>query len=250
MQRNEAIQSRVYTNGLKTELNACLVNDCWCFNITYSLFSSIQMSIFGLQDIYPTLLALSTLIMIISGIPMSPLRRLYNSIMNKLFNNDSSINTFSPVNRVTTTATNPSILSQFLPSPTFRSYHRFFSILILIPLTITVITGSLYSIGRWLGLGKVDLKIYMYFHEGRYVGEPAVYTTLLGITTLSLVITGIRLTPFLRNFLEHSHNEQQRQNTIKYQMINVHKAFDPAAPSDIEETDVENEHHIHNENSD
>ena len=75
----------------------------------------------------------------------------------------------------------------------FRQLHRTVAPLILLPLTITVLTGVAYRIGKsWLGLSKEQVHILMVIHEGEYFGaslEPF-YVLLNGLGLLWMLVTG------------------------------------------------------------
>ncbi len=73
----------------------------------------------------------------------------------------------------------------------FRKYHRWLALVILLPLTLTVITGMLTTISQeWpinIGLGANFL---LKLHTGEIFGLQAIYPILNGMGVIGLLVTG------------------------------------------------------------
>jgi hypothetical protein len=66
-----------------------------------------------------------------------------------------------------------------------RKIHNYLSIIILLPLINTVLTGVLFQfLSLWIGIPHENLKILMKFHQGSIFGLKSYYATLLGIYSL------------------------------------------------------------------
>ncbi len=76
----------------------------------------------------------------------------------------------------------------------FRRYHRQVAVIMCLPLTLTVITGTAYPIfDEWLSLHKVAgfiLKV----HSGSILGLEAIYPVLNGLGLMGLLVTGLTMT--------------------------------------------------------
>ena len=76
----------------------------------------------------------------------------------------------------------------------FRQYHRQVAVLMCLPLTLTVITGTAYPIlDGWFSLHKLSgwlLKI----HSGSIFGLEAIYPVLNGLGLMGLLVTGLSMT--------------------------------------------------------
>ncbi|MGB3788511.1 MAG: peptidase [Phormidesmis sp.] len=80
----------------------------------------------------------------------------------------------------------------------FRKYHRWLALIILLPLSLTVITGMLATVSQeWpvnIGLASNFL---LKLHTGEIFGLQAIYPILNGFGIIGLLVTGasmLRLT--------------------------------------------------------
>jgi hypothetical protein len=77
---------------------------------------------------------------------------------------------------------------------TFRQLHRTLAPIVILPFTITALTGMAYRIGRaWFGLPKDSVHFLMSIHEGEYLGDTLrpFYVLLNGLGLLFMLGTGI-----------------------------------------------------------
>jgi hypothetical protein len=76
----------------------------------------------------------------------------------------------------------------------FRNYHRSLSIILCIPLILTVLTGMAATmVGEWslkLGLSR---RVLMELHTGEIFHLQGIYPILNGLGLLGLLITGISM---------------------------------------------------------
>ena len=75
-----------------------------------------------------------------------------------------------------------------------RKLHRRMTLIALLPLLITVISGSLYSLLQYFGL---DIFWLMKIHTGNFffINFQPLYTPVLGFLTISVIISGLFLFP-------------------------------------------------------
>jgi hypothetical protein len=76
----------------------------------------------------------------------------------------------------------------------FRKYHRSLSIILCIPLLLTVLTGMAATmVGEWsLNLG-LSRRVLMELHTGEIFHLQGIYPILNGLGLLGLLITGISM---------------------------------------------------------
>ncbi|HEY9762667.1 MAG TPA: peptidase [Trichocoleus sp.] len=80
----------------------------------------------------------------------------------------------------------------------FRKYHRTLSIIMMLPLGLTILSGLGYTIfSDWLKMGSVG-GFLLRLHTGDLVGLGQIYPILNGLGALGLLITGISLTGVMR----------------------------------------------------
>jgi uncharacterized iron-regulated membrane protein len=87
-----------------------------------------------------------------------------------------------------------------------RKYHALGSIVLFLPLTISVITGIFYRVGRsYFGLSDEQAEIFMEIHQGEYLGSflQSIYIILVGMGLISLLITGIQMTTIFIKRRQH-----------------------------------------------
>ncbi len=76
----------------------------------------------------------------------------------------------------------------------FRKYHRTLSIILCLPLLLTVLTGiAATMVGEWsltLGLSR---RVLMELHTGEIFHLQGIYPILNGLGLLGLLITGISM---------------------------------------------------------
>lgn len=76
----------------------------------------------------------------------------------------------------------------------FRKYHRWLSLIVALPLLLTVITGMATTIEReWkLDLG-VSSRILLKIHTGEIFHLEAIYPILDGLGLIGLLVTGLSM---------------------------------------------------------
>lgn len=80
----------------------------------------------------------------------------------------------------------------------FRKYHRTLSIIMALPLGLTILTGLGYTFfDEWLHMGSVG-GLMLRLHTGELVGLGGIYPILNGLGALGLLITGITMTGVMR----------------------------------------------------
>lgn len=76
----------------------------------------------------------------------------------------------------------------------FRKYHRTLSVIIALPLALTVLTGmAITMIGEWgmnLGLSR---RIILGIHTGEIVHLQGIYPILNGLGLMGLLVTGLSM---------------------------------------------------------
>ena len=77
-------------------------------------------------------------------------------------------------------------------SPLSRLWHRRIAFFLAIPLLLTILSGSIYSILLTVG---IDAFWLIKFHTGNFgvINLQSVYSPLIGIFTLMLLLTGVSL---------------------------------------------------------
>ena len=75
-----------------------------------------------------------------------------------------------------------------------KKLHRRLTILAVLPLFITVISGSLYSLFQYFGL---DFFWLMKIHTGNFffINLQPLYTPIVGLLTIAAIISGLFLFP-------------------------------------------------------
>ena len=75
-----------------------------------------------------------------------------------------------------------------------RKLHRRLTLVAVLPLLITVISGSLYSLFQYFGL---DFFWLMKIHTGNFffINLQPLYTPVVGFLTISAIISGLLLFP-------------------------------------------------------
>lgn len=73
----------------------------------------------------------------------------------------------------------------------FRKYHRWLALIILLPLSLTVITGMLATVTQeWpINIG-LSSKFLLELHTGELFGLQAIYPILNGLGVIGLLVTG------------------------------------------------------------
>ena len=77
-----------------------------------------------------------------------------------------------------------------------RKFHQTVAPIVLIPLIITVITGTCYRLGRdWFGFSREQTHWLMAIHQADYLGNNlrSLYVLLNGLGLLWMIITGISM---------------------------------------------------------
>jgi hypothetical protein len=91
--------------------------------------------------------------------------------------------------------------SKAFPKTEVRGFHRFVAPLAFLPLLASAVTGIAYRLGRaWFGLSKEQGAVLLKIHQGAYLGSTLkpIYVLLLGVSLVSLLVTGFQMTSLLR----------------------------------------------------
>ena len=85
-----------------------------------------------------------------------------------------------------------------MPGNQTRKLHRRMTLIAVLPLFITVISGSLYSLFQYFGL---DFFWLMKIHTGNFffINLQPLYTPFVGFLTIAAIISGIFLFPQSKN---------------------------------------------------
>jgi len=76
----------------------------------------------------------------------------------------------------------------------FRKYHRTLSIIICVPLLLTVLTGMLTTIVReWPISTGLSSNLLLKIHTGEIVHLEAIYPILNGLGLIGLLVTGLSM---------------------------------------------------------
>ena len=75
-----------------------------------------------------------------------------------------------------------------------RKLHRLLTLMAVLPLFITVVSGSLYSLFQYFGL---DFFWLMKIHTGNFffINLQPLYTPVVGFLTITAIISGLLLFP-------------------------------------------------------
>jgi uncharacterized iron-regulated membrane protein len=82
-----------------------------------------------------------------------------------------------------------------------RFLHRRLTLILVLPLFISALTGILYRLGRdGLGLTFQQIGFLMQIHQGSYLGSTfqVIYVLLLGLGLLAILVTGIDMIGLFR----------------------------------------------------
>ena len=137
------------------------------------LLSLHTLSFLRLHTVYPILVAILSVALLLTSLPLRPLSSLLTS---------------------------PSLASLravLLPDTlTRRTLHRTLTLLIAGPFLITALTGLVWTVFRhYLGATKEEAAPMMGFHQGGYTGlSPVLYTAVLGVLSFVAFVPGLMLT--------------------------------------------------------
>jgi hypothetical protein len=82
----------------------------------------------------------------------------------------------------------------------FRKYHRALSLVISLPILLTIVTGMLATIGQEWSLGiEFPNQLLLKIHTGEILHLQAIYPILNGLGLLALLITGLSMSPLFRS---------------------------------------------------
>ena len=81
-----------------------------------------------------------------------------------------------------------------MPKTKTRKFHRSITLIAVIPLLITVLSGSLYSLFQYLGF---DFFWLMKIHTGNFffINLQPLFTPVVGFLTIFAIISGLFLFP-------------------------------------------------------
>eukprot|EP00457_Paulinella_chromatophora_P013501 gb/GEZN01013810.1/.p1 GENE.gb/GEZN01013810.1/~~gb/GEZN01013810.1/.p1 ORF type:complete len:247 (+),score=30.61 gb/GEZN01013810.1/:66-806(+) len=175
-----------------------------------------QMSLFGLQNIYPLLVGLLLLAMATSGLGMMGFRNAAWFCCG-LGN--------CPVR----------------PSNNARSLHRFSTTVLLVPMLVTTLTGLLFALGRdALAFNEATLSLLMQIHQGSWTGSPAFYVLLNGCGFLTVMASGVAMTELVQMKCGDAERERYHalnvlDSAFKFRSTTGdHTDAESEAPSDFE----------------
>jgi hypothetical protein len=75
----------------------------------------------------------------------------------------------------------------------FRQLHQTVAPFVILPLSITILTGVTYRLAKsWFGLSRDQVHWLMTLHEGEYLGQfgEPIYVLLNGLGALWMLVTG------------------------------------------------------------
>ncbi len=79
----------------------------------------------------------------------------------------------------------------------FRKYHRLLAIIMVLPISLTVLTGMAYPLAEKLE-AESTARILIGLHSGEIFGLEAIYPLLNGLGLVGLLVTGITMTGLFR----------------------------------------------------
>lgn len=89
------------------------------------------------------------------------------------------------------------VSSSLPPRRTFRWFHRIVSMVLVLPLAVTALTGMGYRLSQsWLGWTKDDAKWLMDIHQGTLMfgrDYRVYYVLLVGLGLLLLIVTSLKM---------------------------------------------------------
>lgn len=81
----------------------------------------------------------------------------------------------------------------------FRKYHRILSIILALPLLLTIVTGmAVTMVGEWGLQFGISRSLLLHIHSGEIFGLEAIYPILDGLGLLGLLVTGLTMTGLFR----------------------------------------------------
>jgi hypothetical protein len=82
---------------------------------------------------------------------------------------------------------------------TFRKSHRLLAPIMVLPLTLTVLTGMLATLKQeWMLTIGLSGSVLLKLHTGEIFGLQAIYPILNGLGLIGLLVTGISMTGLLK----------------------------------------------------
>ncbi len=81
----------------------------------------------------------------------------------------------------------------------FRKYHRFLALIVVLPLMLTVVTGMLTTMAEsWsLNLG-IPRSLLMKIHTGEIFHLGSIYPVLNGLGLLAMIVTGLSMSSLVK----------------------------------------------------
>jgi hypothetical protein len=220
---------RIGRNVLKLEKASCN----WLMDLH-------TLSIIQLHYIYPVIIAVMTITLIITGLPMSLFKNCCN-----LFNNNSLATPRTSINRgISANSSGPNPYLQQFYCTTNRSAHRVISSLIAIPLFLTSITGLIFAIlNYWFEIDRKQISILLYLHQGSYLKDAAIYIGILGILGFITIFTGFRMISYISSYFGNGNSNSEER--VRYTMLSVSRAFEMAPMSHENEFGLTSEDEKH-----
>ncbi|MDZ4743367.1 MAG: PepSY domain-containing protein [Verrucomicrobiota bacterium] len=77
-----------------------------------------------------------------------------------------------------------------------RPFHRILSLILVIPLIVTLASGIIYRIGKaWFGMSKQTGDFFMHIHTGEWMGDSVgvYYVLVVGVGLIFLILSGTKL---------------------------------------------------------
>ena len=175
-----------------------------------------SMSTLSLHTVYPLLVALLTLIMAATGMPLGSLAKALQRLR----------------------AGRSGVWSAFVSLPNkynLRTAHRMSTTLLMLPLSLTALTGAVWTVQQhYLGYSHDDSGWLMAIHQGSYLAPdsrgPVFYTALLLLLTLPALLSGVTLLPQWSEWRGAGGGARggaaQSGRGVRYTMLSVKQAFE------------------------
>ena len=177
------------------------------------------MSTVSLHTVYPLLVALATLFMAATGIPLSSLGKAWQRLR----------------------AGRAGVWVALVSLPTkfnVRALHRISTSLLLLPLSLTAVTGAVWTVQQhYLGYAREQSSWLLHLHQGNWLASgsrgPVMYTALLFLLTLPALLSGLTLLPLWTVWGsagaaggERGVGGVRAGGGVRYTMLSVKQAFE------------------------
>ena len=204
------------------------------------------LRIVGLHSVWPLLLAVLTVLLILSALPLTAIGTAVRSVLSLCRKKASQYRSAPIVLSAPSGASTLAVcccgrrLASMLPAAcNSRAVHRWLGLALALPLGTSAVTGAAYTwLVEWRGADQEETaKYWMRLHQGSYLGPSQLYVAILGTMMLIQLGTGSRMITLVRRWLQLSgastalayagvrKSARPAQNEADYALVNVQRAF-------------------------